>query len=96
VSATIYLEGGGVSKDLHMRCREGFRKRLEKTLPDSNMPRLVACGGRSDALKCFQNALKNARHDDFVGLLLDSEEPLTVTDAAWSHLQHFDKPLYQR
>ncbi len=79
-----------------MRCREGFRKRLEKTLPDSNMPRLVACGGRSDALKCFQNALKNARHDDFVGLLLDSEEPLTVTDAAWSHLQHFDKPLYQR
>ena len=26
----IYLEGGGDSKELHTRCREGFRKLLEK------------------------------------------------------------------
>ena len=29
VSASIYLEGGGDSKELHIRCREGFRKLLE-------------------------------------------------------------------
>jgi hypothetical protein len=91
VKAVIYLEGGGDSKELHARCREGFRKLLAKTLPGSRMPKLVACGGRGDALARFQIALKNARHDDFIGLLLDSEAPLTDIDAAWTHLQVFDK-----
>ncbi len=91
MSAVIYLEGGGDSKELHTRCREGFRKLLEKTLPASRMPKLVACGGRGDALARFQIALKNARHDEFIGLLLDSEEPLTDINAAWAHLQQFDK-----
>jgi hypothetical protein len=90
VSAVIYLEGGGDSKDLHVRCREGFRKLLAKTLPDRKMPRLVACGGRGDALARFQDKLKKACDDDFIGLLLDSEVPLTDIDAAWTHLQIFD------
>jgi hypothetical protein len=91
VKAVIYLEGGGDSKELHTRCREGFRKLLAKTLPDGKMPKLVACGGRGDALARFQIALKNAHNDDFIGLLLDSEAPLTDIDAAWAHLQVFDK-----
>ena len=90
MSAFIYLEGGGDSKSLRSSCREGFRKLLAKTLPDSKMPRLVACGGRGDALASFQNKLKEARDDDFIGLLLDSEVPLTNIDAAWAHLQIFD------
>ena len=43
-SSVIYLEGGGESKELHSRCREGFRKLLEKNGFKGNMPRLVACG----------------------------------------------------
>ena len=90
MSAIIYLEGGGDSNELHRRCREGFRKLLEKTLPGSRMPKLVACGGRGDALARFQIALRNADGDDFIGLLLDSEELLADVDATWAHLQAFD------
>ncbi len=45
-SSVIYLEGGGESKELHSRCREGFRKLLEKNGFKGNMPRLVACCDR--------------------------------------------------
>ena len=48
MSTVIYLEGGGDSKELRVRCREGFRKLLEKTVQGAQMPRLVACGGRAE------------------------------------------------
>jgi hypothetical protein len=51
VSAYIYVEGGGAgadSKDVDIRCREGFRKLLENCGFEGRMPRLVklvaACG----------------------------------------------------
>ncbi len=40
MSATIFLEGGGDSKELHIRCREGFRQLLEKCGFKGRMPRL--------------------------------------------------------
>lgn len=43
MSAVLYLEGGASgadSKELQIRCREGFRKLLEKSGHKGRMPRL--------------------------------------------------------
>jgi hypothetical protein len=64
VSATIYLEGGSSgpgSKDLQIRCREGFRKLLEKCNYKGRMPHLVACGSRGAAFGDFKIALEVKR-----------------------------------
>ena len=60
MSATIYLEGGASgadSKDLQIRCREGFRKLLEKCDYKGRMPRLFACGARDAAFDGFKIAV---------------------------------------
>jgi hypothetical protein len=89
VSAILYLEGGGDSKELHARCREGFRRLLENCNFRGRMPRLVACGGRDAAFGDFAFA-----HDDqaadFVAMWIDSEDPLADLDAAWAHLKTRD------
>jgi hypothetical protein len=95
VSNTIYLEGGGDSRDLHIRCREGFRKLLERCGYVGCLPKLVACGGRNAAFDAFKTALASARRDDFVALWIDSEAPVADKEATWEHLQardHWDKP----
>src|SRR5437588_2801920 len=95
VSSVIYLEGGGDAKDLRARCREGFRKLLERCSYAGRLPRLVACGGREAAFDAFRTALASARNGDFVGLWIDSEDPIADIDATWDHLQgrdHWDKP----
>jgi hypothetical protein len=97
VSAYIYLEGGGTgeqSKDVDIRCREGFRKLLENCGFEGRMPRLVACGGRDAAFGLFTTAITNLAVS-FVALWIDSEEPLADLEAAWDHLQardHWPRP----
>jgi hypothetical protein len=68
VSAIIFLEGGGDSKDLHVRCREGFRKLLEKCGFKGRMPRTVACGGRSAVFDDFCIELLNTTKGDYVAM----------------------------
>ena len=53
--STIYLEGGGDSNQLKIRCREGFCKLLEKCGFARRMPKLVACGGRDAAFDRFHD-----------------------------------------
>ncbi|MDO9516987.1 MAG: DUF4276 family protein [Methanosarcinaceae archaeon] len=92
---TIYLEGGGDSKELHIRCRKGFRKLLEKCGFKGQMPKLVACGGRDSAFDDFKIAHANKSNSDYVSMLIDSEDPLNNLDA-WEHLKirdGWDKPL---
>lgn len=84
----IYIEGGGDSKDLQSRCREGFRKLIERTGFEGRMPSTVACGGRNNAYDMFKTALRSANQDDFPMLLVDSEEPVTM--APWDHLKSRD------
>ncbi len=90
MSATIFLEGGGDSKELHIRCREGFRQLLEKCGFRGRMPRLTACGGRSTAFYDFQTGHATKGDADYVAMLIDSEEPLKELDAAWQHLERRD------
>lgn len=86
----IYLEGGGDSKELHTRCREGFRKLLERCGYKGNMPRLVACGGRGAAFEDFRSAHGSRSHGDLIAMIIDSENPLNDLEATWDHLASRD------
>jgi len=92
---TIYIEGGGDSKQLHTLCRKGFRTLLKKCGFKGCMPHLVACGGRDSAFEDFKIAHANKSNSDYVAMLIDSEDPLTDLEA-WGHLKRrdgWDKPL---
>lgn len=94
MSAYVYIEGGGVgpdSKDVNIRCREGFRKLLERCGFAGRMPRLVACGGRTAAFDGFKTAHRANAAGSFTGLWIDSEEPLLDLEATWHHLQEHDQ-----
>ncbi len=90
MSKTIYLEGGGDSKELHARCREGFRKLLERCGFQGRMPRLVACGGRQATFEDFQTAHGRRDVSDFVAMLIDSEETPVAPLSPWQHLRDRD------
>jgi len=90
VSAHLSIEGGGDSKELQIRCRQGFRRLLEKVGFRERMPRLNSCGGRQSAFDDFK--LKHARRkaSDYVALLVDSEDPLHDIEKTWEHLKRRD------
>lgn len=91
---TIYIEGGAAgadSKELQARCREGFRKLLEKCGYTGRMPRLVACGGRNTVFTDFKSAHRTSSTGDYIAMLIDSEDLLTDPEAAWEHLQARDQ-----
>lgn len=68
----IYVEGGGDTHTLKTACRRGFSEFLKKA-GLSNMPRIVACGGWSNAYDDFCTAVKN---NESAILLVDSESPV--------------------
>ena len=86
--AVIYVEGGGDSKELHTRCREGFRKLLEKCGFKGRMPRLSACGGRDAVFDDFSIAHASGRTGDYVAMWIDGEEPVADIEKAWEHLRN--------
>lgn len=93
----IYVEGGGNSKALKSRCREGFSKFLAKAGFEGRMPRIVACGSRNKAFGDFCTALDAASFEKFFLLLVDSEGPITSGCSPWTHLKNrsgdnWDKP----
>ncbi len=90
VNARGYIEGGGDSKELHTRCREGFRRLLEKCGFSGRMPRLVACGGRGATFDDFSTAQAHAGDGDYVAMLVDSEEPVADIEETWRHLKSRD------
>lgn len=96
MKVTIFVEGGGDSKEQIVRCREGFRKLIEKagfTRPKS--PAITACGGRGRAYDKFKTfaAISSGGYSI---LLVDSEDPVNNveetpdSDAAWEHLKARD------
>ncbi|MHB9130363.1 MAG: DUF4276 family protein [Armatimonadota bacterium] len=92
----LYVEGGGDSKELHVRCREGFRKLLEKAGFSGRMPSITACGGRGSAFDDFKQAVRVCAEGEYPILLIDSEGPIDGTSIAWRHLQtrdSWERPL---
>lgn len=86
----IYIEGGGDSKELHVRCRQGFRQLLERCGFSERMPRLVACGGRSAAYGDFKTAHESNKAE-YVAMLIDSEKPVSNPEETWDHLRNCDR-----
>jgi len=96
VKVGIYVEGGGESKELHARCREGFRKLIGKAGFMGRMPSIVVCGGRQHAFDMFRTAIGKGQGFHPI-LLVDSEDPVEAQNelsegmtTAWNHLQSRD------
>lgn len=101
MSVKIYVEGGGDSKEQHVRCREGFRKLIEKAGFRGRMPAIIAGGGRQSTYDSFKIAAAASAEASYPMLLVDSEDPVqdedTVPDSAavWIHLKsrdNWDRP----
>ena len=93
MSSALYLEGGAAgadSKKLQIRCREGFRKLLEKSGFKGRMPRLHACGSRGAAFDDFKIGHAEKSGGDYVAMWIDSEDPLADLEATWKHLKGRD------
>ena len=86
VAVRLYVEGGGNTKALKTKCRQGFREFLEKAGLAKSMPRIIACGGRQSAYNDFCTAL--SQPEDFCAfLLVDSEAAVARNDGPWEHLE---------
>ena len=82
----VYVEGGGNTKVTRTACRKGFGEFFDRAGLRGRMPRVMPCGGRSETYDDFRNALRTARDDEFVILLVDSEEPVAEGSDPWTHL----------
>ena len=90
VAVTIYVEGGGPGKAGKSKFREGFRKFIERAGFIGNMPGILACGSREDALKDFRVAMKEGEASEVPLLLVDSEAPVRSKNRPWQHLRSHD------
>lgn len=91
MSATIIIEGGGDDRDLHIRCRDGFRNLLIKCGFSGRMPRLVAGGGRQQTIDKFATKVKYGKPGDYIAMIIDSEDPVEDINRPWIHLCERDK-----
>ena len=85
----VYVEGGGNEKDLRLRCRGGFAGLIAKC-GFKRQPKVVACGGRSEAFRKFRATHKNSSRGDCILMLIDSEDPVTNINKTWEHLRQRD------
>jgi Domain of unknown function (DUF4276) len=89
VRAHLYIEGGE-SKEDQIRCREGFRKIVEKAGLSGRLPRLSACGGRESVFNDFKSAHARRSESDYIAMLVDSEDPVKDLEKTWGHLKSRD------
>jgi hypothetical protein len=87
----LFIEGGGDSKAMRRRCGRAFGKLLEKAGFVNCLPRLVACGSRNEVFDKFKTAHAQATDDQFIAMLIDSEDPApvpadTLMQKTWDHL----------
>ena len=87
--ARIYVEGGGDRAELRIRCREGFHKLFEKGELRGRVPRIVPSGDRNTAYDHFKTQHSKGG-EDYVALLVDSEDPVADVERTWDHLRGRD------
>ncbi len=78
---TVYMEGGGDDEERQAALRTGMESFLTRGLAGGEVrPRVVPCGGRSDARDRFRRAVE-VRKDAAAVLLVDSEQRVTAATA---------------
>lgn len=97
VNIKIYVEGGGESNALRTKCREGFSKFFEKAGLKGSMPRITASGSRKSAYDDFCTALRTKKPNEYIILLVDSEDPIPEGCQFWNFFHNragdnWDKP----
>ena len=95
MKAHLYIEGGGPSKWDKIGCREGFSKLLAREGFAGRMPKLTASGGRQSAFDSFKTKHSQAASEEYVAMLIDSEDPMVNPEQTWDHLKkrdNWDKP----
>lgn len=81
----MYVEGGNADDSSSLsECRKAFRSLFEKCGVDGRKASFVACGGRQQAYKDFEKALRLG--DAGVALLVDSEDVVADLEKPWEHL----------
>ena len=90
MNVKVYVEGAGPAATSKREFRQGLKTFFEKTNLKGRMPRFVCCGGRGSAYDDFCTALSRAKDNDFIVLLVDSEDPVAAGTGAWSHLKSRD------
>ena len=92
MKVTVLVEGAGNdNKALRIRCRKAFRSFFEKAGLAGRLPTTVPCGGRNAAYDRFCTALANAAVNEFVILLVDSEDTVPSATDPWQHLRTRDR-----
>ena len=86
----IIVEGGGETKLLRSKCRQGFSKFFSKTGMEHQKPSVIASGSRRSAFDDFCAAVHRAKKDEFIVLLVDSEDPIAAGSSPWQHLKARD------
>lgn len=101
MSVKLYVEGGGDNNHaLATQCRQAFAEFFQKA-GVRKRPRVVACGGRSQAIDRFDGAIKSGESPL---LLIDSEGPAPANPEASTYYMvqameawfHADKAALQQ
>nr|WP_240807940.1 DUF4276 family protein [Polyangium spumosum] len=93
----IFVEGGGSTREVQAALRLGFSNLFTKALGTRRKPSVIVSGGRDQAFKEWQRALKT-NPEKLSLLLVDSEGPVPEGAAPWACLQartgdtHWSKP----
>jgi hypothetical protein len=89
LKTTIYIEGGGDTRQLHSELRQGFKSLFESSGLKGRLPKVVACGSRNDAYHDFKIAFLSKDVNEKVLLLVDSED-LVGSSTKWEHVKYRD------
>jgi hypothetical protein len=90
-SIAIYIEGGGDTAQTLTPFRRGmsaFLKPMVEAVRKKRIKwRVIPCGGRKAAYDAFVDAVAN-EPEVYNVLLIDSEDPVPITQKPWAHLQN--------
>ena len=86
----VFVEGGGETKALRTKCRRGFSNFFQKAGMEHHKPSVIASGSRRSAFDDFRAAVHRAKKDEFIVLLVDSEDPIAAGSSPWQHLKARD------
>jgi len=95
VAVKVVVEGGKAGANADAEFRESWSNLVKRALPGCRSPKFVAAGGRQDAYKTFLSLL--AKHpDNFIILLVDSEDEIATTTSVWQHLSTRQDDIMER